>query len=505
MVSRILLFGSLLLVPFGCTNHREAAKPKEKSNLIVLVFINPPDNRFYKFKNGFKTGNDFDISYIDDNTLNQEIKFKKGASSDTILIRTKREIIDIRHGYKGLEKLSFLFHNGDTVVFNYDSLKPIPSVKNRKVLKHEIDYELLKLKLVCNDSFSADAKSNNPFVFNNFQFSKGVISEYQRVLDELILEKKIEKEQEYKLLDSLLQNNLITREASLFFRKKIDYNEEQIKLGRNFQGFNKTISVNKERPIFESKLSVNQDSLVFSGYYQDYLFAMQHFHFEDVPRMIKSNSNLPDYSIVYDSIKSSSWLGTKTKSILLLKAMEGIIKCSSSQEILSAMTRFKTDVPDPTFSEHLIEKYKLESKVNTDLILNDTTKNEISLQTILAKNKGKLVYIDFWASWCAPCIAEMPASRKLVEYYKKRGITFVYISLDEDINAWRLSSNKHLPKKASSYVVANKHSSVLLDELQVESIPRYLIYNQQGLLVHRNAPSPSSAAITSILDKLIAN
>lgn len=492
MIFRSALIVYVFLASLACSTQQEKEESKQKSNIITLIFINPPNNRFYGFENGTKAGSDFDISYIDDNTIKREVKFKRLGGNDTIRIKTKREIVDVSHVYRGIEDLSFLFHNGDSVVFNYDSLKPVPFVKNRKVLKHEIDYQLLKLKLISKNKFSASAKIKcPPGFFNDFNPS-------------IELPKEIAAEE--LILDSLKKNNLIPKEVHDYFLKRIEFDLDGFKLSSNFHGFNGSVNINPEKPLNKFSQGVNQDSLLYSTYYQHYLGAIEYFHFQKmVPRVRTSNSILANYSIMYDSIKSSAWLDTKTKSILLLKAMEGIIKSSSTKEIELAMERFKADVPDSAFSEYLIGKYKLESKVNTDLILKDTTKNEISLQTILTKNKGKIVYIDFWASWCTPCIKEMPASRKLVEYYKKRGITFVYISLDEDINAWRLSSNKHLPKKASSYVVANKHSSVLLDELQVESIPRYLIYNQKGLLVHRNAPSPSSASITSILDKLIAN
>src|SRR5699024_5082914 len=55
---------------------------------------------------------------------------------------------------------------------------------------------------------------------------------------------------------------------------------------------------------------------------------------------------------------------------------------------------------------------------------------------ILKKNKEKIIYIDFWASWCEPCRYEIPHSIKLSEKLKREKITFVYISLDSKKSDW---------------------------------------------------------------------
>jgi len=496
MISRTVICSIALAILLSCSKDEKVVEKKENPNLVVLIFINPPNNRFYRFENGTKAGNDFDISYIDDNTIRQEIKFKRQGGIDTIRIKTKREIMDVSHAYKGIENLSFLFHNGDSVVFNYDSLKPVLFVKNRKILKHEIDYQLLKLKLISKNKFSASAKIKcPPGFFNDFSPS---------------LELPKEMEAEELILDSLKKNNLIPKEVHDYFLKRIKFDLEEFKLSSNFQGFNGSININPEKSFYKFSQSINQDSLLYSTYYQHYLGAIEYFHFQKmVPRVRTSNSILANYSIMYDSIKSSTWLGANTKSILLLKAMEGIIKTASAKEIELAMERFKADVPDSSFSNFLVRKLNLKptknGKLNTSakLSLNDFNNGSTSLESILTENKGKIIYVDFWASWCAPCIKEMPASRKLFENYTSKGVTFIYISLDDDFAKWKLSSSKHLESKSSSYVVADKYSSVFLDELQVETIPRYLLYDQNGKLVHENAPRPSSSEITAIFDKLL--
>lgn len=60
-----------------------------------------------------------------------------------------------------------------------------------------------------------------------------------------------------------------------------------------------------------------------------------------------------------------------------------------------------------------------------------TPLNEASFPKMLATHKGKIVLVDFWATWCVPCRAEMPQLVKLSEKLRARGFDFVTVSSDE--------------------------------------------------------------------------
>jgi len=55
----------------------------------------------------------------------------------------------------------------------------------------------------------------------------------------------------------------------------------------------------------------------------------------------------------------------------------------------------------------------------------------------LADQRGKLVYVDFWATWCAPCVAEMPNVAKAYEKFNADGLVVIGISFDRDADALR--------------------------------------------------------------------
>lgn len=80
---------------------------------------------------------------------------------------------------------------------------------------------------------------------------------------------------------------------------------------------------------------------------------------------------------------------------------------------------------------------------NGDLAADFNAADQNNKTLHLADLKGKLIYVDIWATWCGPCLEEMPAYEKLKETYKDNpAISFVSLSIDDDKDAWRKNMNK---------------------------------------------------------------
>ncbi|MBL7845722.1 MAG: carboxypeptidase-like regulatory domain-containing protein [Cyclobacteriaceae bacterium] len=114
------------------------------------------------------------------------------------------------------------------------------------------------------------------------------------------------------------------------------------------------------------------------------------------------------------------------------------------------------------------------------------------------------VYIDVWASWCGPCIREMPASMELVDKYKAR-VAFVYLSIDDDSEAWRKALKRYnidRPFLTNHFRIgSNSNAAALFD---IKEIPRYILIDKNGNFVNLNAMRPSESSISKELDRLLA-
>lgn len=115
-----------------------------------------------------------------------------------------------------------------------------------------------------------------------------------------------------------------------------------------------------------------------------------------------------------------------------------------------------------------------------------------------AQFRGKVVYVDMWASWCVPCIREVPHLKQLEKDFEGKNIAFVSISIDANEQAWK-QKMKQLDLHGNQFI--NSDNS-LGKALNVNAIPRFLIYGTDGNLIDNNAPRPSDTRIKAMLEKL---
>ena len=114
--------------------------------------------------------------------------------------------------------------------------------------------------------------------------------------------------------------------------------------------------------------------------------------------------------------------------------------------------------------------------------------------------KGKMLFIDIWATYCPDCRKELPALEALQKTYKGKPITFVSISVDRDKEAWKTMVKEK--KLSGIHLYASPEIKELFKKLyDLRSIPRYMLVDKEGNIISINAPMPSKGtALESLIN-----
>lgn len=115
----------------------------------------------------------------------------------------------------------------------------------------------------------------------------------------------------------------------------------------------------------------------------------------------------------------------------------------------------------------------------------------------------RILYLDFWASWCGPCIAELAAEKRLAEEYLGK-ITFVMLSLDADEKAWNRALFKHDLKRPGIVHFRIGPQADLLKFMEVNTIPRYILIDKAGNFFDLNAKRPGDPGIRTDLNNVLS-
>jgi thiol-disulfide isomerase/thioredoxin len=101
----------------------------------------------------------------------------------------------------------------------------------------------------------------------------------------------------------------------------------------------------------------------------------------------------------------------------------------------------------------------------------------------LSKLRGHIVVLDFWGSWCPPCIAQVPSMRRLAEKYKRHGVIVLNINVLDDPAAVRKFIAEH--GQFGSEVLLTASDETVVKAFGIEQFPSALVIDRQGRVVAR--------------------
>jgi len=477
----IVLLVSMLF--FSCKKEvapKNNVEEYKKPNEIVMIFNKRSyaKDTLYSANGSYTIKKDKPIFYTNERTHEKIFLEPHNINkTDTLAIKTNTSLV-INHRYHFYYDSSYKVNVGDTIVFNYPNDAPYVSILNstkKNDYNVEVDYNL------------------------SHAVYKGAVEFYDEH------DKRFRTQEEKTAYRNVLKKNIIEKEETL------DSLYALKKLSHDYYSFLKT-TIHYKNKIIHSDYNTDEtelknDSLLFIQSYRHFLNSFTFKHF-DISYSKKGYQNIPDYLTLYDSIEKSTLFSTKIKNYLLYNSTRNIIKNYDQTKITKYFAKFKQEVKDTILVNRILEDFLLDfSSLKTetaDVNLTNLVKERKTLNEVIQSHKGKIIYVDFWASWCVPCREVMPDSKKLIQEYEDKNIVFLFVSIDTNFKSWKKAAkDENIIYYKHSLLAINYPKANFFRDLQLKTIPRYLIFDADGQLIHKNAPSPKSREIRDLLNSYI--
>ncbi|RAJ25150.1 thiol-disulfide isomerase/thioredoxin [Gelidibacter algens] len=364
-------------------------------------------------------------------------------------------------------------------------------------------------------SFTADAKDYyKTLIFhgdnsgiNNFYVAKAqALKDFRKNAQEIYLLEEGEFEQKIKTFQDDLETKLdqvasISEALRTAEKRAINYNRIENKdMYESFHGYyskNETFKASEgfKKEVEELDLNNTEDFFFSSDYYllvssrlskEAYEIGKRDsisYEFAELEQASKLENKAIGNQIMFDNVRIQ--LATTYDKESFLDKFMGLSTNDEHkqkiQDLYNELGILDVGKPSPKFVNY--ENYAGGTSSLDDL-------------------KGKFVYIDVWATWCKPCIYEIPFLEEIENQYRGKGIEFVSISVDnnKDHQVWK---NMIAEKEMTGLqLFADKNfNSDFIKAYKINGIPQFILLDNEGNIVQANAPRPSEKKLIELFNE----
>lgn len=479
---KIRLILLVLLTVFSCKD-----QPEFKNKQVTVIISNP-----LRIQTNIGTG-------IDINTLTR-LDENINSIKDTVQVfsdRYRKVYLRNADTFK-----SIICETGDTVYLDITESDIIVNFKNKTLKKYDtlpiailydkqLKDEISKANHIRSKIFIEDEWTKEISIDSNFiNANENTFLEYVSIQKEIA-------EKSNKILMNMLQSDSISSQYYHYYKSQNNYTE----FSKLLDAYNLTGDTYLKNQVFQYYKSENiaNDNFIAYGYYNRlvkdvYIMKYKYDYKETFDSLALDLSGI---SLKYAQLICLKEIALnydyKTYKLHEEKYLNGV---NGSMELIKTIKKIGEDFA-------LKPNFFVEEDF-TSVEFKTTKGKKISLDGILKTYPNKIIYIDFWASWCVPCRASMPASKKLSKDYADRDVVFIYVSIDKDVQEWNVVSKKEgLGNSIKNLLAINYPSAKVYEKLNLKSIPRYLLFNKKGELELRDAPGPDSKKIRESINRLL--
>jgi thiol-disulfide isomerase/thioredoxin len=257
---------------------------------------------------------------------------------------------------------------------------------------------------------------------------------------------------------------------------------------------------------------LSNDEALGCVWYSEYTKQYAEFHtiYKDEVKFTKDDFNDGKHYAKYAEVFNEYLSGKALENVLANLLYYAAIQLDYEKSLISIYKQFVRKYPDSRYTKYLTPQIQpiityhavKTDQLNEGIHIYEGYDRINTFEELVEPFKGKVIYLDLWATWCGPCVEEFSNLEGLKEHFKdSKQVKFLYLSIDEDPsskNKWKKFMNLYNLKGIHFMANENLHSAIhkKFGSLHKSggyslSIPRYIIINQKGEVVESTAKRPS--------------
>lgn len=343
------------------------------------------------------------------------------------------------------------------------------------------------------------------FRYNNKVYYEWNVKEYsigiQKIDSVLSIEERL-----------FFQTNNISGEDKKLLEQEAMANILSLKMSHFLAFYNPLGTNNQNVPTILQKLekSVTFDETLLQAHSESYLLVLKFYYQILLGKKLKE-SLVDIKTLTVDAYLKLSYAEIKNynipihfKEFMLGDLLMNCLLDKISENFDISFNDFKHDFPNSKYISMINNRYNSLKNLNGNNAF-EIEGMDINNQIVkLSDFTNKIIYIDFWATWCSPCIKEFSSSIEIQKKFKgNKDIIFLFVSIDKEPTKWKSYLSNHQELTGVHINLSESEVEKIMQAYSMNGIPRYILIDKNGKIIDANAERPSSGKIEPILRNLL--
>jgi thiol-disulfide isomerase/thioredoxin len=237
-----------------------------------------------------------------------------------------------------------------------------------------------------------------------------------------------------------------------------------------------------------------------------YNYARIHvFQDPEYKKVVSKQINSPNLQEIKDSLLIQGLIkytpDSLTKQLVLTEMIQQDFDINEICFFEKNRKILETYIREPFLINPIIERYNIikerlaKPEIFSDKIFKTAKKSSVNhiIDSIITLNKRKVIYINFWATWCAPCLGEFPEIKTLMKQMENKDVSFVFICLDSKEKIWKEKYDE-LNIGEQHYFLSKEQSNDMHEIFEFNGVPYHVLIDKEGAITKKGNHLTQSVA-----------